>query len=204
VFTVTMLQLDGASNSKPIITKTSSPSRNNSPRPGVRKRIVNMFGSKKRTESGLSNVEARDDIEEDNSPMHFISPRATDYDPLASASIAATPRAKQRTSSFKTRHSSQASQAVAALHVNWPAPQQANRLDEDEAMSEGANHLPVTDMPYQSPMRSQRRKESMVVAVGGLPFSPTREAALTSHPVGKVEEWDRESEERFETPRVKE
>tara|TARA_R110002003_G_scaffold121_23_gene10856 strand:+ start:34250 stop:34777 length:528 start_codon:yes stop_codon:yes gene_type:complete len=160
-----------------------------------------MFGSKKRTGTGLSHVEARDDIEEDNSPMHVISPRATNYDPLASASIAATPRAKQRTSSFKTRHSNHASQAVAALHVNWPAPQEADRLDEDEAMSGGASHLPVTDMPYQSPVRSQRRKESMVVGVGGLPASPTREAALTSHPVGKkVEEGDRESEERFETP----
>jgi hypothetical protein len=40
----------------------------------------------------------------------------------------------------------------------------------------------------------------MVVEVGGLPASPTREAALTSHPVGKVEEGERESEERFETP----
>jgi hypothetical protein len=84
---------------------------------------------------------------------------------------------------------------VATLHVRTPASQHLTKHNDEEAMSDGAGHLPVTDMPYQLPIRTKLRKDSMIAGCGGLPTSPTRGAALTSHPVGKAER-DADSEER--------
>jgi hypothetical protein len=52
-------------------------------------------------------------------------------------------------------------------------------------------HIPVTERPYQLPAR----KDSVA-----MPISPTKEAALTSHPVLRVDEVESEKSEKFMTP----
>ncbi|KAH7088156.1 hypothetical protein FB567DRAFT_523793 [Paraphoma chrysanthemicola] len=189
VWTVDMIQLDGTSESKPVRTPTkqSTPSPPSTQRSGVRKSFANVFGSKKRTSTGLSNVEADDDdVPEDARPMRIISPRVTECDPLASSSPATTTRTKSRTFSFKNRHSGRVSQPIAAVHALPKVPQLPTKSNEEEVMSSGVGHLLVTDMPYQSPMRAQPQKNSLGRDGGALPASPTREAALHSHPVGEM------------------
>ncbi|KAH7077619.1 hypothetical protein BKA63DRAFT_508622 [Paraphoma chrysanthemicola] len=190
VWTVNMLQLDGAGESKPTRTPTkpSTPSPPRTQRSGVRKSFANVFGSKKRTSTGLHNVEASDDdVPEDTRSMRIISPRVTECDPLASSSPpTTTPRTKSRTFSFKNRHSGRVSQPIAAVHTQPEVPQLPAKSNQEEVMSNGVAHLPVTDMPYQSPMRAQPQKDSLGRDGGALPASPTREAALHSHPVGEM------------------
>ena len=67
--------------------------------------------------------------------------------------------------------------------------------DIKETLGKAGGHSPFTDVPSQSPAR----RESVGV---GMLSSPTRDAALTSHPVVKLEVdmQSEESEEWYETP----
>ncbi|KAF2026197.1 hypothetical protein EK21DRAFT_74770 [Setomelanomma holmii] len=215
IYTISMLQLDGANESKPKPVKSNTflPSRTPTQSSGLRKRFANLFGGQKRTETGLSNYDAGNAADIESSPMRIISPRATEYDPLAHT----TPSQKHRPFSFKNRQSRRVSQTPRAATTSLtpttspaqPTPyNQSTSPPGPTSMSGGAGHLPVTDIPYQSPMRAQPRKDSVGMgedlggAGGGMPSSPSREVALRSHPVGKtIEERGSESEERFETPR---
>lgn len=172
----TMMQLDGASESK----LTSPPSRTST----AKKRCSNVFRSrsKKRANSSLDVIDARDDNDNDDNdaPMRVVSPRATEIEPVHSA-------ARKRTFSFKKRLSNNDKKA--------PPTSPARHHHAAVEAPTTAGHVPVTDMPYRSPARRQS-----VLDVGTM-GSPTREMALSSHPVGKADNGRRESgDDKFESP----
>ena len=179
----TMVQLDGSSESKPSPSSPplKTPARTNT----IRKRFANLFGTNKRTETGLNDFIQADEPVDDNSPMRVLSPRATEYNPSTSTSTATprAPRARQRTFSFKHRQSNRISKVPSLTASTAPQP------DANEVLSSGGD-VPVTDAAYQSPL-CQPRKDSMGMGGVGMPTSPTREAALTSHPVVRVQEVER-------------
>lgn len=175
-----MIQFDSASDSKVSL----SPADPDSPRPSrtstAKKCCTTVFKSKKRTQSslhdGLDADEARKDDKE--APMRVVSPRATDVEPVPSTT-------KRRTFSFKKRHSHKSSPTSPArqFHTSIHPPT-------------SGGHVPVTDVSYQSPARRQS------VAMGRieLPTSPTREAALTSHPINMTNGRREDDDDKFETP----
>lgn len=179
----TMLDTDGCHDPKPQSPTMSPPTHtatyNRNPRSvGMRKRFVNLFTSAKTRKHSVSTTL---DVSEPASPssvstpIRFISPRATDSVPPSS------PRVRQRTFSFVHRQGNRGAKLSQDL-THQPIAEQP--------MSSGG-HVPVTDTPYQSPMRNDSVAS---------PSSPSKGAALTSHPVFGLDEMFSESSERFETP----
>jgi hypothetical protein len=189
-----MLQTDGSNECKPV-TPTADDTQHVS---GIRKRFANLFVSSKRSDTDLSNADKIVDSDEnadDDSPMRVLSPRATES---ASSTM---PRVKKRTFLVKRRlskrvpsvkmpdapPSAQEPEKDDLMSLKMPAaPPSAHKPEKDDVMS-GAGHIPVTDAP--SPL-----KKSLDKNTGAL---PTRQTALTSHPVFRLEV---ESEETFVTP----
>jgi hypothetical protein len=189
-----MLQTDGSNECKPS-TLTSEDTQHVSK---IRKRFANLFVSTKRTDTNLSNVDEvidSDNIHNTDSPMRVLSPRAT------KSAFSTIPRVKKRTFSVKRR------QSTRKPSVKMPkSPPRSQEREEDDSMSvktaiappssqdpekddlmSGGGHIPVTDAPY--PFKEILDKSTAA--------SPTRETALTSHPVFKLEV---EIEEKFVTP----
>ncbi|KAH7400907.1 hypothetical protein DE146DRAFT_631958 [Phaeosphaeria sp. MPI-PUGE-AT-0046c] len=181
----TMLDTDGCRDSKASSPTTAHPhttcyARN--PRSvGMRKRFVDIFTpSKKRTNTSIST--ALDISEAPSStgiPIRFISPRATDSVPASSQC------ARQRTFSFvhrQTNWKARRSQDTTHLSTQQPTTEQAMPSN---------NLIPVTELPYHSPMR----KDSVAS-----PSSPSKGAALTSHPVSGLDDVLGDESDKFETP----
>jgi hypothetical protein len=173
-----MYQLDGASDSKP---SKSVPERPPSP-PGrintIKKRYTAKLKAKKRT----SSVELDGkDAPEGEAPLQEVSPRVTDLG-------APEPEPKQSPFSFKKRHSAKKSIAVPTN------PASIDQIVDEEPSNEG--RVPVRNTAYQSPVRQS-------LAFGSaMPASPTRETALTSHPVAKHEAEHERGAEPSEMPEV--
>jgi hypothetical protein len=179
---------DGCNESKP--TDTPSDLHNTSTgtptqRPiGTRRRFSNLFRPKQRAETGAISVQVSRNITvsdapvNDQSPMRFITPRATDSMPVA------TPQERRRTCSFMHRQSNRKSK------LGLVASPISTQSDPNELLH-STGHIPVTERPYQLPAR----KDSVA-----MPTSPTKEAALTSHPVRRVDEVESEKSEKFMTP----
>ncbi|KAF2818956.1 hypothetical protein CC86DRAFT_375389 [Ophiobolus disseminans] len=178
IFTLTMDQLDGASDSKPSKSDASSassaPARCNS----ARKSFKHMFGGKKERKPSVVSI-APTETTQDDVTLQVISPRVTTAEPK-------TPKARQRTFSFKKRRSSAKSKNIPSPDLTTQrnslvasASTPASAISLAEALDRTEGHLPVTDAPYQS---------------------PGREAALTSHPIVAVDTESEESADRFETP----
>lgn len=167
-----MIQLDGTSESKvadPQQTPESPPSRAK----GVKKRCVDVFKPKKRSQTIQNNAKVADTEKMgEETPLRIVSPRTTDQEPAPSA-------VKQRAFSFKKRHTNRRSGASLS-----------------ESAQEEQNAGSATDISFQSPARRQ----SMAIGMNELPASPTREAALTSHPIVREGERREEGEERFKMP----
>jgi hypothetical protein len=209
-----MFQLDGSSNSKPSRRPSIASTRSDTENP--KNRFANLLPSFKHTATDLSTIDPHNEIIDADNPIRMVSPRATGSEPPA------TLRKKQRTLSFKSRKTdkSKSKPDAAALQPEKKAKDQPDAtLQPHNTMSENAGphitvteatsneqpdttaqdpesapavsngaHIPTTDAPYPC----QPRKDS--VGFG----SPTRETALTSHPVVKRQEVDGESE--FATP----
>jgi hypothetical protein len=189
-----MLQTDGSNESKP--SKPTSEDTQHASK--IRKRFANLFVSTKRTNTNLSQVDevmASEESAENDSPMRVLSPRATQ------SAFSTIPRVKKKTFSVKRRQST-----WKPVIKTYAAPHSSHEPEKDDLMSDkmsvappsslepekddlisGGGHIPVTDAPYSF-------KESLDKSTAA---SPTKETALTSHPVFKVEV---ESEEKFVTP----
>jgi hypothetical protein len=192
---ITISQHDGASDSKPTsyppTHAATSPTRGTTHSPGVRKRIANLFTPKKK-KANTTNADDDDfygDVVIDESPMRVLSPRATNFEPLA-------PVARGRSISFKRKEEGKIHKKAKSMGTPL---QVQNRIGEEMSGSVGAGYTSISQELYQPPNQAQPRKDS--VGLGGLEVrkSPTREAALTSHPVGRIEEVD-EEESHYETP----
>jgi hypothetical protein len=174
---IMMPQSDGTNESKP--TSPSLLSRTNTQR--MRKRLVSIFTPSKGTETDLddsnSNNNSMEAIDESN-PMRLVSPRATTYEPSITSSI------KQRTFSFKRRKSKLSTKTTPTLTPTSMTTSTSAQVDD----AGSGVHIPVSEAPYPC----QPRKDSVGMAM------LTRETALTSHPVFKVEEG--ESEREYATP----
>lgn len=179
----TMLDTDGCHDAKlkspTMPPPTHAATYNRNPRSvGMRKRFVNLFTSSKTRKESVSttlDVSEATPPSSVSTPIRFISPRATDSVPSTS------PRVRQRTFSFVHRQGNRGAKLSLDLThlpiVEQPMPPES--------------HVPVTEIPYQSPVR----KDSVAS-----PSSPSKGAALTSHPISGLEEMFSESSERFETP----
>ena len=206
VFTMTMLQFDGSSESNPAKNPFDDPEPSASPTPlrrsnTVKKRFANIFGGRKKRKETVVEDQPTDEEEAPEQPMQVVSPRATACEP-------ATPRnTRQRAFSFKKRHSggknksastSQRNSLVALVAMQAIAPVTITAptgTDIEKTLGKTGGHSPFTDVPFQSP----DRREGVGVR---MPVSPTRDAALTSHPIAKVEVdvQSEASEEWYETP----
>ncbi|KAL5117506.1 hypothetical protein ACEQ8H_004536 [Pleosporales sp. CAS-2024a] len=185
-------------------TGMSRRDRHKHPRPTAREWLASLFTSswsskKKRTDTRLpvSEIHMQDDesARDDDWPMRVVSPRATDVEPqMAAASTA------KRSFSIKRRQSTRRpTQPVAAVSTSTAADDMVE-LALVEALMD-ANHIPVTDAPCLPPIRGE--------CVPGLPMctdsvtmggAPTKNAALTSHPMTRVESSASDSSADFMTP----
>lgn len=172
-------QTDGA-------TAIRQPSQSSIRRPSIRRRIANLFRRRKSllsTSADLSaDREAKDahaDVDvEDASPMHLISPRSTNTEP-------ATPQRKEHALSFLGRHSVLTPSVSDSRSV-------AKNTDVQEVGTSGAGggiegdaHVQSVMVPGQAPVRSLGTGAAGMEL--SMPASPSREAALRSHPVLRVE-----------------
>lgn len=201
-------------------TSSTSPARSNSKSKSAKKRITAIFSAKKRQESKIDDTQSQTE-QTDDAPLQKLSPRVTD-------SIPPTPKPREHKRSFKKRLSASVKRkdysapvvakqkiddtsslpqnsltlvAPASTQTIVPAPIPANGTVTEtggfqSALEKAGGHLPVTD----APMRAPQTRESVGL---GTPGSPSREAALTSHPVSgmMLDTQSVEGEERFETPR---
>jgi hypothetical protein len=194
-----MSQLDGSSDSKPSRRPSIIVTRSDTERP--RNRFASLFPSFKHTASDLNTIDPHNEVIDADSPMRMVSPRATASEPPN------TLRKKQRTLSFRRRKTDKSKSKPDAtlqpekmleeerrLHVpvtEATSTERPNTTAQDSqsvpVVSNGA-HIPVTDAPYLC------QPQMEIVRFG----SPTRETALTSHPIIKAHEADGESE--FATP----
>jgi hypothetical protein len=157
---------DGCNESKP----AQRPS-------GARRRFTNLFKPKQRTEADPDDISISDESVDNHSPMRFVTPRATVSTPVV------TPLAKRRTYSFLHRQSNHKSKLD-------PVAASVSTQSYSSEPLVGAGHIPVTEVPYQSPSR----KDSVA-----MPTSPTKDAALTSHPVVRLDKVESELSDRFMT-----
>lgn len=179
-----MLQIDGTTHSKPNRTSTSHfvTTRTPTHREGVRKRIANLFTSREKNhnlnlnEKGDDNASTNTQIN-DTSPMRLISPRTTQYDLPTSAS-------KHKTSSLKQRHTK----------IDGPTSDIPTGKHDAKVLQTIGENLSGADATTARPL--QNRNDSGMMGGGDV---PSREEALTSHPVGKIEEGS-EDEDEFLTP----
>jgi hypothetical protein len=192
---LTMAQFDGSHESKPIpLPPKNAPFRISTQR--TKNRFTNLFASNKRTDTSFSTVDTNKEAVDDNSPMRTISPRATACEPPTA------PRMRQRTSALKRRKSNRESRTksenslqredgatpqpentpMVSRGVHVPVTEATSTLQPKEVtaydpktvpVASGDKHIPVTDAPYPY----QRRGDSVDMG------SPTRETALTSHPI---------------------
>lgn len=180
----TMLDTDGCHDTKSRsptmpLPRTASYTRN--PRSiGMRRRFINLFTS---TRTRKDSVSSTLDVSEATSPssastpIRFISPRATESVPSSS------PQARQRTFSFVHRQGNRTGRISQDL-THQPIAEQS---------TPSGSHAPVNDVAYSSPMRNDSVAS---------PSSPSKGAALTSHPISGLDEVFSESSERFETPMI--
>ncbi|KAF1842113.1 uncharacterized protein K460DRAFT_178982 [Cucurbitaria berberidis CBS 394.84] len=181
----TMLpRLDGTSESKAITQRAR-----------ISKRIANLCSTKK---SDSSSEEFDGDEEIDNtSPMRRLSPRATGYDP-------STQQRKERTISFRKRQSkiSRPTPIVGSSSGAGGAQKESGGEGVLAGVSVPTIDSPITKSPSQSSSRAQmqsiRETTTTRIPMSVMSASPTREAALTSHPAGTKE--SESSEGGFETP----
>jgi hypothetical protein len=207
----TMIQLDGTCKSKvadtatiphaisPPRRKTTKLSRKDTQaRPSTRKRFAHLFTSKKRTSTSLSNLTIEDagDTHHDRQ-MRILSPRVTDLEPPTPEG-----KAKRRSFTMKRRQTNRKSEPIIADSSTAAANVQ---LTLCEALNDGGL-IPVTDAPCLLPMRGEcvpglpMRRDSVAMGSAGMPGSPMKEAALTSHPIIRIETAESESSSEFKTP----
>ncbi|KAH7345925.1 hypothetical protein BKA66DRAFT_603019 [Pyrenochaeta sp. MPI-SDFR-AT-0127] len=186
-------QTDGVNESK----RTTPPSTQ---RPGFRKRIANLFRSSGKKPDMDSDQISGDEVTEDTSPMRVISPRVTELEP-------STPRRKEHSFSFHTRRS----KAFAPFAGTPARARECETVREGETsgaagLAEG-EYGSVGDVsgakgslrsPLGSKMQMTDGIDVMSSSVPTTPASPSREAALTSHPilVGK----ERDGSDKYERP----
>jgi hypothetical protein len=210
-----MVQTDGANECKPI-----RPPPEDKPHPSkFRTRFAGLFTSSKPKDTSPTNTDGGVKVDEkshDKIPLRILSPRATECVAPSTSSV------KKRTFSLRGRLSGQKSTSNAppssvVLSESEPDPEpektdlvregghvpvvddaQPERNDvtreaepaKDDVASD-SGHVPVTETPYSC-------KECVDLSAEAS-ASPTREAALTSHPVFVLEV---ESEEKFVTPQT--
>lgn len=180
----TMLpQLDGSKTSKPSTTSTTS-------RCGLRTRIANLFGSKK-YKPKAAEVNRSDEVD-NASPMRVLTPRST-------ASVPPTSKPKHLSFSFRKRRSKTFSQSstISAVHSHMTDMTgiRGNRLSPVSTIM-----IPKTS--FQSPVRANTHSKgsTMSISVPSTPASPSREAALTSHPIVREREDESDESGKFVTP----
>jgi hypothetical protein len=210
-----MVQTDGANECKP-----TKPPSEDSPSPSkFRTRLTGLFTSSKQKDTSPSNTDGVGKSEEDTPdkiPMRVLSPRATD------CVVPSTSSAKRRTFSIRSRLSNRKSSSNAPpVSIAFPESEPDSEPEKGDVMREGG-HVTVTDGPQPETVNlvlpSEIEKECVICSGSHIPAtetpyscnqcmdlsavasaSPTREAALTSHPVFVL---DVESEEKFVTPQT--
>lgn len=223
-----MFQLDGSCESKAARTATI-PSTIESPRPGsthparsdtqhrpkptIRERFANLFASKKRTKKNPNDVNHNTDdgnskAEKSNcsGSMRTLSSHATDLEPQT------RPKAKNRKISFRGRKS--------AEETPRPCPYATTSISVEATTTPGGVPVSLTDIPNKeshvatisAPKQTTSRKasfaglslplrrDSVAMWSPGMPGSPTKMAALTSHPIFRIDTADSYSGEEFKTP----
>lgn len=191
-----MTQLDGSYECKPAASShhsASLPNRRPSEISRTRKRLSNFFTSKRRAKddpdvhNGPSRIilpHAKDDMDVYNGPLRIISPRSTETEP--EQEIPAAEKSKRRSFTFKHRQNTRKSKELASKADR-------TQLTLSEALNEGG-HIPVTDAPCLPASSVHRgsvfglpvRRDSVAMGSAGMPGSPMKEAALTSHPVIQI------------------
>jgi hypothetical protein len=175
-----MVQLDGAAESKPAAAEP--PIKPSSRASTAKERCTHVFrGARKRTKSGLSNLSGPEGQEDNEAPMRIISPRATTLEPAPALD-------RTRTFSFKKRHSNMSTKSKNSDNLALALPSPTSPAKNNQSVvqaSVSGDHVPATQVPYESPARRQS------VAMG----------ALTSHPIVKGDNGRRESgEEKYDAP----
>ncbi|KAH8704510.1 hypothetical protein GQ44DRAFT_764122 [Phaeosphaeriaceae sp. PMI808] len=165
-----MKQFDGASESKPIKSTAFSPypssttlARTNTHQsPSLYKRFASLFKHKNRATTGIPTDADIQEVQGSHSPLRILSPRVTESEP---------PPQSKRTFSLKGCQSNKISKAK-------PVPTSATAPQLDR-LAGAMDHISVTRAPYQFP----RRQGNVSLEIVGTPASPSKEAALTSHPI---------------------
>jgi hypothetical protein len=183
-------QSDGANESKPM----ASPP----PRPNLRKRLAKIL-SKKKPDADLDDYNGDVEIPEP-SPMRVLSPRAIQAD-------LSTPKSKKvRSITFRNRPGKSVKMGSIGGMMSEGEKQKGK---EREGVRGSSGHVPVTDVPTaqtsllsalrdDTPLREEE-VEAAENMTPSMPASPSRDAALTSHPVPDKGR-SQGSIVRFETP----
>ncbi|KAF3036434.1 hypothetical protein E8E12_004076 [Didymella heteroderae] len=200
------MNLDGASDSKPALETVQEHhgTLDLKRKPSKLRRFMSMGSRDRKSSSRLDMI-----IKPGSTPpLQTLSPRPTEFEPCAKKHakrsistflLSKASSVNELESAKDNRHDGHdASAAQGQLLVTETASLSlpAAAVQEDEIRLGNQGHLPVTGNPYQS-APSQLRKDSVTKSFYDMPLAASRTAALTSHPVGKV---DLESEE-FQTPR---
>lgn len=184
------MNFDGANESRPALSAEAEHA--NTQRPGHNKPSKSRrFMSISLRSHSLSAKPLKNHDMDDTTPMTVLSPRPTESEPWDkkqakhSLSPFLSPRnrstikpqtARKEGTICKTRsHLSVASSIC--LSSSPLAPK------GDEHRLQGQAHSPATDDTYQSVQAQPKSDSSGTKSLLGIPFSPSRTAALTSHPV---------------------
>jgi hypothetical protein len=170
------MKFDGASDSKPASGFDTEPTstRTHNLKPSKLRRYMSI-SSRRRNQSNKSGTDNANEIPH----KQTVPPRPTDFKPWA-----------------KKREGDLAPQGHLPVTED---PSQSISLPVAKMNgdgSEGPGDLPMIGDPYHS-VQMQPRRDSVFKSARTVSTSPSRTAALTSHPVGKE---DLESEEEFQTP----
>ncbi|KAL6711255.1 hypothetical protein ACN47E_005786 [Coniothyrium glycines] len=169
-------------------TSAASPAPD-SVRRNLRSRLARFF-SRKKTEPALDDYNG--DVEmPDPSPPRVLTSRSTD-------AIPSTPKSsKSRAISFRSRSSKNGGPSSASKDKGkGKSPQPKAGVASSGSMT---GHVSVTDMLVAESAVPQDNVSLEKAAKDVMPTTPSKEAALTSHPV-KGKEASGSSEGKFETP----
>jgi hypothetical protein len=210
-----MVQTDGTNECKP-----TKPPSEDAPSPSkFRTRLTGLFTSSKQKDTSPSNTDGvgkSDEGTQDKIPVRILSPRATECVAPSTSSL------KRRAFSLRGRLSNRRSISNAPpASVVFPESDSGSESEKGDVVGEGG-HVSVTDGPEPETadlvLASKTEKDCVICSGSHIPVtetpysceecmdlsavtsaSPTREAALTSHPVFVIEV---EGEEKFVTPQT--
>ena len=182
------MNFDGASESRPaLLAEAEHASIQKSGHKHTKSRRFMSISSRGHN---LSTKPVKNPDIDDTTPMTMLSPRPTESEPWdkkqTQRSLSPFLSPKNRSTNEPQTASNKGTASKTGSHLSVinnvclsPARLASN---EGEDRLEGQGHLPVTDYSYQS-VQMQPRKDSATKSSLSIPFSPSRTAALTSHPV---------------------